>query len=154
MQQLRSRTWRWVWRVRGPILHSGRKFINSSQNLLRQKSEEIHIATCQIITILCLWALRLRGLCNSATLCQVLKLPSTYGAYGPQGIKLHHSQADWQNPGYYKVYQWQYNEAMRFVLWVAQKNNLQAKWAYSIFKYMKLKSYEKKCLYVISFILP
>ena len=88
MQQLRSRTWRWVWRVRGPILHSGRKFINSSQNLLRQKSEEIHIATCQIITILCLWALRLRGLCNSATLCQVLKLPSTYGAYGPQGIKL------------------------------------------------------------------
>ena len=33
---------------------------------------------------------------------------------------------------------------MWFVLWVTQKNNLQAKWAYSIFKYMKLKGYEKK----------
>ena len=33
---------------------------------------------------------------------------------------------------------------MRFVLWVAQKKNLQAYRAYSIFKYMKLKSYDKK----------
>ena len=27
---------------------------------------------------------------------------------------------------YFKVYQWQYNEAMQFVLWVAQKIDLQA----------------------------
>ena len=27
---------------------------------------------------------------------------------------------------YFKVYQWQYNKAMQFVLWVAQKIDLQA----------------------------
>ena len=57
----------------------------------------------------------------------------TYGAYGHQA-----SQADRQKKfrmllvkncllfSYSKVYQWQFNEAMRFVLWVAQKIHLQA----------------------------
>ena len=54
----------------------------------------------------------------------------TYDAYGPQGIKLV-KQIDKKirmllvkNCLLFicsKVYQWQYNEAMRFVLWVAQK---------------------------------
>ena len=50
----------------------------------------------------------------------------------------------WSTFFYSKVYQWQYNEAMKFVLWVAQKIYLLAWMAYSIFKYIKLKSYEKK----------
>ena len=45
---------------------------------------------------------------------------------------------------YSKVFQWQYKRAMQFVLWVAQKIILQAWMAYSIFKYMKLKSYDEK----------
>ena len=59
----------------------------------------------------------------------------TYGAYGPQGIKLV-KQIDKKIQdatgeklstfSYFKVYQWQYNEAMQFVLWVAQKIDLQA----------------------------
>ena len=43
---------------------------------------------------------------------------------------------------------------MNVPLWVAQKIHLQAEMAYSIFKYTKLKSYDKKYLYLylISFI--
>jgi hypothetical protein len=41
------------------------------------------------------------------------------------------------------LFQWQYKEAMQFVLWVAQKIDLQAWRAFSIFKFTKLKSYDK-----------
>ena len=80
-----------------------------------------------------------------------------YGAYGPQGIKLvkqigkkiqDATGEKWSTFFYSKVYQWQNNEAMKFVLWVAQKIYLQAWTAYSIFKYTKLKSYDKKIIYI------
>ena len=51
----------------------------------------------------------------------------TYGAYGPQGIKLIKSKKYRKLLVkncllfYYKVSQWQYNEATLFVLWVVQK---------------------------------
>ena len=60
----------------------------------------------------------------------------TYGAYGPQGIKLVKQIGKKIQDAtdeklstfffYSKVYQWQYNEAMRFALWVAQRIYLQA----------------------------
>ena len=83
-----------------------------------------------------------------------------YGAYGPQGMKLVNQiskKIQVKNCllfSYSKVYQWQYNEAMQFVLWVAQKTDLQAWRAFSIFKFTKLKSYDKNniYLYLISFI--
>ena len=49
---------------------------------------------------------------------------------------------------YPKIFQWQYKEAMQFVLWVAQKIDLQAWRVFSIFKFMKLKSYDKNNIYI------
>ena len=56
---------------------------------------------------------------------------STYGAYGPQGIKLVKQMGKKIQEAtgeklstfffYFKVYPLQYNEAMQFVLWVAHK---------------------------------
>ena len=47
---------------------------------------------------------------------------------------------------YFKIFQWQYNEAMQFVLRVAPKIYLLAQRAYLIFKYMRQKCYIKKSL--------
>ena len=77
----------------------------------------------------------------------------TYGAYGPQGIKLvkQIGKKNQDTTGekfstffYSKVYRWQYKKAMQIVLWVAQKIYLQTWMAYSIFKCMKLKSHDKR----------
>ena len=65
---------------------------------------------------------------------QKLYIP-IYGAYGPRGIKLvkqigkkiqEASGEKLSTFFYFKVYQWQYNKAIQFVLWVAQKIDLQA----------------------------
>ena len=56
----------------------------------------------------------------------------TYGAYGPQvkqigkKIRMLYTGEKLSTFFYSKVYQWQYNKAMWFALWVAQKIHLQA----------------------------
>ena len=79
-----------------------------------------------------------------------------YGTYGPQGIKLVSRSAKKIRMlqvkncllfFYSKVYQWQCTKALQFALWVTQRIHLQAYRAYLIFKYMKLKSYDKKIIY-------
>ena len=81
----------------------------------------------------------------------------TYGAYGLQGIKLVKQIGknfrtlqvkNYLSFSYFKVYQWQYNKVMQFVLWVAQKINLnfqvhdaEVLWSKKIYIYLCLISF-------------
>ena len=93
---------------------------------------------CQI-TILCPWALRLMVLTVLKASSQSSRLGKKYRMPLGKNCQLFI---------YPKIFQWQYKEAMQFVLWVAQKIDLQAWRVFSIFKFMKLKSYDKNNIYI------
>ena len=112
--------------VRTPYAkHTSRKPLKTwaQQQLMEKTKKWINTAICQTITILCLWGLRPMAL-------MFLKASSQSSK---QAKKIRTLLVKNCLPfSYFKVHQWQYNEAMQFVLWLAKKIDLQAQRSYLI----------------------